>query len=136
MQHKNTRFNIFLISLKTYHRREYGLLGLNSGVQGPSANEKTSFFILLTFKHWRPSYWIPVLFKPNFFWKTLNAGSFISLEAQDVVFFYFKDSSMYPSYTCLNVLCKTCNHDHNILRLFDVWPNFPFTTVKAKRDYK
>ena len=29
----------------------------------------------------------------------------------------------------------TCNHFHNILRLFDVVPNFPFTTSETKRDY-
>ena len=29
----------------------------------------------------------------------------------------------------------TCNHSHNILRLFDVLPNFPFTTGEAMRDY-
>ena len=27
------------------------------------------------------------------------------------------------------------NHFHNILRLFDVLPNFPFTTSETKRDY-
>ena len=27
------------------------------------------------------------------------------------------------------------NHGHNILRLFDVLPNFPFTTSETKRDY-
>ena len=27
------------------------------------------------------------------------------------------------------------NHFHNILRLFDVLPNFPFTTSEAMRDY-
>ena len=27
------------------------------------------------------------------------------------------------------------NHFHNILRLFDVFPNFPFTTSETMRDY-
>ena len=27
------------------------------------------------------------------------------------------------------------NHFYNILRLFDVLPNLPFTTSEAKRDY-
>ena len=27
------------------------------------------------------------------------------------------------------------NHFHNILRLFDVLPNFPFTTSETMRDY-
>ena len=27
------------------------------------------------------------------------------------------------------------NHGHNILRLFDVSPNFPFTTIETKRHY-
>ena len=27
------------------------------------------------------------------------------------------------------------NHSHNILRLFDVWPNFPLTTSETKRNY-
>ena len=27
------------------------------------------------------------------------------------------------------------NHFHNIFRLFDVLPNFPFTTSEAMRDY-
>ena len=27
-----------------------------------------------------------------------------------------------------------CNYSHNILRLFDVRPNFPFTTSETKRD--
>ena len=36
-----------------------------------------------------------------------------------------------------NVWCWTYNynHRHNILRLFDVLPNFPFTTSETKRDY-
>ena len=28
-----------------------------------------------------------------------------------------------------------CSHCHNILRLFDVLPNFPFTTSETMRDY-
>ena len=28
-----------------------------------------------------------------------------------------------------------CNPGHYILRLFDVWPNFPFTTSETKFDY-
>ena len=34
-------------------------------------------------------------------------------------------------------LCKsiTCNPFHNILRLFDVLPNFPFTASETIRDY-
>ena len=27
------------------------------------------------------------------------------------------------------------NHGHNILRLFDVLPNFPFTTIETNRRY-
>ena len=31
---------------------------------------------------------------------------------------------------------KICyNHGHNILRLFDILPNVPFTTSETKRDY-
>ena len=30
---------------------------------------------------------------------------------------------------------KYFNHGHNISTLFNVWPNFPFTTSKTKRDY-
>ena len=30
---------------------------------------------------------------------------------------------------------STYNHFHNILRLFDVLPNFPFTTSKTMGDY-
>ena len=30
---------------------------------------------------------------------------------------------------------KSCNHFHNILRLFDVLPNFPFTTSETIRHY-
>ena len=37
---------------------------------------------------------------------------------------------------CLNVYADNYNHDHNILRLFDVWPNFPFTFRKKKPDYQ
>ena len=29
----------------------------------------------------------------------------------------------------------TSNHFHNILKLFDVLPNFPFTTSETMRDY-
>ena len=35
--------------------------------------------------------------------------------------------------SCMN--WGTYYHFHNILRLFDVLPNFPFTTSKTKRDY-
>ena len=27
------------------------------------------------------------------------------------------------------------DHGHNILKLFDVWPNFPFATSETKREY-
>ena len=30
---------------------------------------------------------------------------------------------------------KNTYHDHNILRLFDVLPIFPFTTSEMKRDF-
>ena len=30
---------------------------------------------------------------------------------------------------------KNFNHFHNILRLFDVLPNIPFTTTETIRDY-
>ena len=30
---------------------------------------------------------------------------------------------------------SACNHFHNILRLFDVLPNFPFTKSETMRDY-
>ena len=29
----------------------------------------------------------------------------------------------------------TYNHGHNTLRIFDVWPNFPFATSQNKRHY-
>ena len=32
-------------------------------------------------------------------------------------------------------LCACYNHFHNILRLFDVLPNFLFTTSETKNDY-
>ena len=32
-------------------------------------------------------------------------------------------------------LFLTCNHFHNILRLFGVLPNFPFTSSETMRDY-
>ena len=38
----------------------------------------------------------------------------------------------YPS---LTRFYRTFNHFHNILRLFDVLPNFPFTTSETMRDY-
>ena len=36
-----------------------------------------------------------------------------------------------------NILKKSIyyNHEHNILRLFDTLPNFPFTTSESSRDY-
>ena len=30
---------------------------------------------------------------------------------------------------------STYNHGHNILRLFDIWQNFPFTATKANCNY-
>ena len=33
------------------------------------------------------------------------------------------------------LLEQTYIHFHNIVRLFDVLPNFPFTTSETKRDY-
>ena len=30
---------------------------------------------------------------------------------------------------------RGCNHFHNILRLFDVLPDFPFTTSETMDDY-
>ena len=35
----------------------------------------------------------------------------------------------------LNLKFGNYNHAHKILRLFDVWAYFPFTTSEAKRDY-
>ena len=32
-------------------------------------------------------------------------------------------------------IAKVYNHLHNILRLFDVLPNFPFTTSETMRNY-
>ena len=37
-------------------------------------------------------------------------------------------------YNIMSVLA-TPNHFHNILRLFDVLPNFPFTTSETMGDY-
>ena len=37
--------------------------------------------------------------------------------------------------TILMIVLKSCNHFHNILRLFDVLKNSPFTTSEAIRDY-
>ena len=34
-----------------------------------------------------------------------------------------------------DILCPNCNHGHNIMIIFDVLPNFPFTTSKMKPDY-
>ena len=34
-----------------------------------------------------------------------------------------------------NVYADSCKHGHNILRLFDVWPNFPSTSSETKPDY-
>ena len=34
-----------------------------------------------------------------------------------------------------NVYADNCNYGHNILRFFDVWPNFPSTSSKAKPDF-
>ena len=38
---------------------------------------------------------------------------------------------------CLNNfrMYLNCNHFHNILRLFNVLPNFPFTTSETMRDH-
>ena len=35
-----------------------------------------------------------------------------------------------------NLYLNTYNHVHNILRLFDSWANFPFTTSETKRAYQ
>ena len=35
----------------------------------------------------------------------------------------------------VDVDVNTCNHVHNILRLFDVWENFLFISSETKRDY-
>ena len=34
-----------------------------------------------------------------------------------------------------NEFLQYCNHFHNSLRLFDVLPNFPFTTSETMDDY-
>ena len=39
----------------------------------------------------------------------------------------------YIQYICVHV--QAYNHFHNILSLFDVLPNFPFTTSETMRDY-
>ena len=33
------------------------------------------------------------------------------------------------------ILTLICNHFHNILRLFDFLPNFPFTTIGTMHNY-
>ena len=38
-------------------------------------------------------------------------------------------------YLIHNLKYQTCNHFHNILRLFDVLPNFPFTKSEMKRAF-
>ena len=34
-----------------------------------------------------------------------------------------------------DILLIAYNHFHNILKLFDILQNFPFTTSETKRDY-
>ena len=46
--------------------------------------------------------------------------------------FHIKSSENLEAFK--NVL-KSCNHFHNILRLFDVLPNFPFPTSETMGDY-
>ena len=52
--------------------------------------------------------------------KKLNSGIKIVFEYYDIMF-----GGYLGSY----------NHFHNILRLFDVLPNFPFTTSETMADY-
>ena len=46
-----------------------------------------------------------------------------------------QNSSKLINSGCLFHLMAIYNHFHNILRLFDVLPNFPFTTSETMRDY-
>ena len=39
------------------------------------------------------------------------------------------------TYKKINTNMKTYNHFHNILRIFDVLANFPYTTSETMRDY-
>ena len=34
-----------------------------------------------------------------------------------------------------NTGTQDCTHGYNVTRIFDVLPNFPFTTSEMKRDY-
>ena len=40
-----------------------------------------------------------------------------------------------PMKNCLKNLSMVHNRRHNILRILDVFPNFPFTTSETKPDY-
>ena len=49
---------------------------------------------------------------------------------EDLVTFH---GSFFVAFLCF--FNNIYNHFHNILRLFDVFPNFPFTTSESMRDY-
>ena len=40
-----------------------------------------------------------------------------------------------PAISNLKTIGNICNHGNKIVGLFDVLPNFPFTTSETKRDY-
>ena len=48
---------------------------------------------------------------------------------------YLRVIKRWAMFTRKNKKEMSCNHFHNILRLFDVLPNFPFTTSEIMRDY-
>ena len=47
----------------------------------------------------------------------------------------FKCNMLFCTKDVVGIANTICNHGHNILRLFDVWPNFPSTITETKRDY-
>ena len=68
------------------------------------------------------------------FWANIELLNHSSLYSQSLVYTILH-LTYWASLNCVTVFLETFNHFQNILRLFDVLTNFPFTASETMRDY-
>ena len=144
-QQKTIRFLVFSRGIKKQHwpEADYQSKGTKHVV---SKKEKKLLLIRITRKTSHEEEEAEISFRQATFWRTVKCVRPTDIYTTSVTYpeAYLEPSrisTMKPicenSYRVLAAhrRCFIYNHFHNILRLFDVLTNLPFTTSEAMRDY-
>ena len=92
---------------------------------------------ILRYKHILWNWWVDCFIARSIMWCDISGCSlWIHFTFYGVYFFLKKTVSFRLLVSCLSLryFWQTCIHFHNILRLFHVLTNFPFTTSETMRD--